>query len=231
MKIFKYQIWHLLSLLFLLPIMILFINNYEVDILYGGLWHIETYIWLIAAIAAPIVHQIYVLFCWRSELYYSTISRIFGRAKGFKIYKIGFSFLILSRLVTIVILAISNEGTLYISPVLSYSIAIILLVPCLYLFYSVFKYFGMDRAFGIDHFDVATAKGWKMVDKGIFRYSSNAMYTYGFLILWIPGFVFMSKAALLAALFNHLYIWVHFYFTERPDMKFIYGTGISNIDK
>jgi len=34
-----------------------------------------------------------------------------------------------------------------------------------------------------------------------------------------------SEAALVAALFNHLYIWVHFYFTELPDMKFIYGEG------
>ena len=127
-------------------------------------------------------------------------------------------------MITIIILAVSNEGTLYINPILSYSIAIILLVPSLYLFYSVFKYFGMDRAFGIDHFDMKKARKWKMVDKGIFRYSSNAMYTYGFLILWIPGFLFMSKAALLAALFNHVYIWVHFYFTELPDMKFIYGT-------
>jgi len=24
------------------------------------------------------------------------------------------------------------------------------------------------------------------------------------------------------ALFSHLYIWVHYYFTERPDMKIIY---------
>ena len=59
--------------------------------------------------------------------------------------------------------------------------------------------------------------------KGIFKYTSNGMYKYVFLLLWIPGILFQSKAALLAALFQHIYIWIHYYFTELPDMKFIYG--------
>jgi len=222
MKIFKYQFWHLLSLAILIPVLIVYINKNEVDILYGGLWHIETYIWLIAAILAPIVHQIYVLICWRSELYYQSISKLFGRKRGFMLYKIGFAILILLRVVTIVILAISNEGTLYINPILSYSLAAVLAIPAIYLFVSVFKYFGMDRAFGIDHFESEAANGMSMVSEGIFKYTSNGMYAFGFFILWIPGFLFLSKAALLAALFNHIYIWVHYYFTELPDMKFIY---------
>jgi len=49
------------------------------------------------------------------------------------------------------------------------------------------------------------------------------MYVFGFLVLWIPGFVMFSKAALLVALFNQIYIWVHYYFTELPDINFIYG--------
>jgi hypothetical protein len=61
------------------------------------------------------------------------------------------------------------------------------------------------------------------VKEGIFRYSSNAMYVYGFLILWIPGFWWRSQAALLAALFNHAYIWVHYSCTELPDIRLIYG--------
>jgi len=222
MKIFKYQFWHLLSLAILIPVLIVYINKNEVDILYGGLWHIETYIWLIAAILAPIVHQIYVLICWRSELYYQSISKLFGRKRGFMLYKIGFAILILLRVVTIVILAISNEGTLYINPILSYSLAIVLAIPAIYLFVSVFKYFGMDRAFGIDHFEPAAANDMSMVNEGIFKYTSNGMYVFGFFILWIPGFLFLSKAALLAALFNHIYIWAHYYFTELPDMKIIY---------
>jgi hypothetical protein len=49
------------------------------------------------------------------------------------------------------------------------------------------------------------------------------MYVFGFLTLWVPGLWFASAAALVVALFNHLYIWVHYYSTELPDMKRIYG--------
>lgn len=80
----------------------------------------------------------------------------------------------------------------------------------------------MDRAFGIDHFQPKESKKESFVKKGIFKYTSNGMYIYGFLMLWIPGLLLLSKAAILVALFNHIYIWVHYYFTELPDIKIIY---------
>jgi hypothetical protein len=49
------------------------------------------------------------------------------------------------------------------------------------------------------------------------------MYIFGFSLLYIPGLLLFSKAGLLAALFNHLYIWAHYFFTEVPDMHHIYG--------
>ena len=58
-------------------------------------------------------------------------------------------------------------------------------------------------------------------DKQIYHYI--AMYTFGFLILWVPGLIFFSKAALLAAGFNHIYIWVHYYTPELPDIRFLYN--------
>jgi hypothetical protein len=60
------------------------------------------------------------------------------------------------------------------------------------------------------------------VKKGIFRFTGNGMYTFGFLLLWVPGLWFGSFAALFAALFNHLYIWVHYFSTELPDIRRIY---------
>ena len=98
----------------------------------------------------------------------------------------------------------------------------IISIPVAYLFYSVKKYFGIDRAFGLDHFNPEEVKNEPFVKRGIFKYTSNGMYIYGFLILWIPGLLFQSKAALLAALFSHIYIWIHYYFTELPDIKMIY---------
>jgi hypothetical protein len=49
------------------------------------------------------------------------------------------------------------------------------------------------------------------------------MYKFGFLILWAIALAFLSKAALLVAAFSHAYIWVHFYFTELPDIHKIFG--------
>ena len=101
-------------------------------------------------------------------------------------------------------------------------VAVTVAVPTVYLFYSVGRYFGFRRAFGIDHFDPAY-RSMPMVRQGIFRYTSNGMYTFGFLILWIPALWFASSAALAVAAFSHLYIWVHYGCTELPDMRRIYG--------
>ncbi len=49
------------------------------------------------------------------------------------------------------------------------------------------------------------------------------MYVFGLLIFWIPGLLTASSPALLVALFSHIYIWVHYYSTEKPDMARIYG--------
>ena len=81
----------------------------------------------------------------------------------------------------------------------------------------------MDRAFGIDHFQPEKFKKEPFIKKGIFKYTSNGMYIYGFLMLWVPGLLLLSKAAILVAVFNHVYIWIHYYFTELPDIKIIYG--------
>ncbi|MGB6364439.1 MAG: methyltransferase, partial [Thermoanaerobaculia bacterium] len=103
------------------------------------------------------------------------------------------------------------------------------LAPAIYLFYSVKRYFGFERAFGIDHFD-ASYRTRPFVRKGIFRFTSNGMYIFGFFILWVPGLWFASVAALCVALFNHLYIWVHYFSTELPDIRRIYGEPATGPD-
>ncbi len=221
MKIFKHQLWHFLILFALLA----FLYNYvcgDPIVLKGELWGISTITWFILALLSPIVHQLYVLLCWRYELYNSSISNFFGMEKGFSLYKKGFAILILSRPITIILLAISNAYTLPINPLLSFVLSGVLLLPAIYLFYSVKKYFSFDKAFGMDHFYPEKFKNEPMVKQGIFKYSANAMYVFGFMALWVPGILLQSKAALLLAIFNHIYIWVHYYCTELPDMKIIY---------
>jgi hypothetical protein len=170
----------------------------------------------------PILHQIYVVIFWRGELYFQWLSNRFGE-RAFLYWGIGFMILFLSRPVTILALAIANRGTLFFPLWLNIPLCLILLGISIYMAYSFIKFFGVERALGMDHFKPEQFKNKPFVREGIFRWSSNAMYSYAFLALWLIALIFQSKAALLGAMFNHLYIWVHYYFTERPDMDFIYG--------
>ena len=220
MKVLKGQLWHFVLLIVLLA-GALFLKQRDASFDSGSLFGIKTNAWFYLAILTPVLHQIYVLVIWRLELYYQSLSRCF-RKNGFLFYKIGFAFLIISRPITITFLAISNSNSFALDQGLGYLVSVVLAAPAVYLFYSVKKYFDFDRAFGIDHFNPKKMERLPMVKQGIFKYSSNAMYVYGFFALWIPGVLLQSRSALLAALFSHLYIWVHYYFTEKPDMHFIY---------
>ncbi len=221
MKIFKYQLWHVLILAALTFFLYSFAKK-DVNFLQGELYGISTLSWCILTFLAAVIHQIYVLIFWRAELHYQSLTKWFGE-RGFKLFKVGFAVLILSRPVTITCLAIANAQTISINTTFAYVLAALLFAPAVYLFYSLRTYFGIDRAFGIDHFYPEKFKNEKMVKKGIFKYTSNAMYVFGFFALWIPGILFQSKAAIFLALFSHIYIWVHYYTTELPDMKIIYG--------
>lgn len=221
MEIFKHQLWHIIVLI---P-MLVFLYNFPFiysDSISGNLFGIPTLDWCYIAVATPILHQIYVLVCWRLELYHQSISKNFGKT-GYKIYKIGFAILILLRPITLIFLAISNTNTFELGSTTTIVITIMLLLPAIYLFYSVKKYFGIDRAFGEDHFKPEKYQNQEMIKKGIFKYTSNGMYIYGFLLLYIPAIIWHSKAALVIAIFNHIYIWAHYYFTELPDIKKIYN--------
>ena len=106
-------------------------------------------------------------------------------------------------------------------PWLGYGASILLFAPAMYMMYSVKHFFTFRRAFGIDHFD-ASYRAAPLVRQGIFRWTPNAMYVFGFCALWIPAFLFQSVAALVVATFSHAYIWVHYHATEKPDMRRIY---------
>jgi len=220
-KIFKYQLLHLLLALLFLMGTAWYVNE-DRDLLLGGILGISTASWFWLGILVPIVHQVYVAVVWRLELYRGSFTSLLGMKKAFVLYAIGFTVLFLGRLVIIIPLALGNAHTLAVEPYLAYALAGILTPLIGYLLYSVIKYFTIVRAFGIDHFD----KEYKApyVKEGIFKYTSNGMYSVGLSILFLPGLLLLSKAAIFVALFNYLYIWVHYYCTELPDMKEIYGS-------
>jgi hypothetical protein len=217
MKIFEKQIQHLS----LLIILLIGINTYiSESLLEGSFLNIETSTWLVIAIIIPILHQVYVWFVWRTELHYSLFSKWFGK-NAFDLYATGFTILFVSRIIFIIALAVSNKNSINFDPTISIILSILLSIPSLYLFYSVMKYFGFKRALGIDHFD-SSYSNKPFVREGIFRFTDNAMYVYGFFIVWVPGVLLHSGSAILVALFSHTYIWVHYYCIELPDIRRIY---------
>jgi hypothetical protein len=216
---FKKQGWHFLSLVILLTGVALLTSD---GVLTGQLWGISTQAWFWFAIAVPVAHQFIVGVIWRGQLYHNWMKNAFGES-GFFVYKVIFTILFVARPISIILLAISDRNTLPLNPILAYVLAGILLIPAAYAMYSVIHYFGIDRAYGIDHFEPEVYREKPFVKQGMFKYTDNAMYKFVFLILWAVALAFLSKAALLVAAFSHLYIWVHFYFTELPDILHIYG--------
>jgi protein-S-isoprenylcysteine O-methyltransferase Ste14 len=178
--------------------------------------------WFWISIEIPIAHQLFVWFCWRTELHRKLISRVFGR-HGFTLYAVIFTGFLVGRLVSVTALAIASRDTLPLQhPTALRIAAIVLAVPVAYLMYSVVRYFGILRAFGADHFD-ESYRSKPLVRRGIFRITANGMYTFGMIVLYLPALWFSSRPAMVAAVFAHLYIWVRYLTTERPDMRRIYG--------
>lgn len=172
--------------------------------------------WL--TISVPIVHQIFVWLTWRIELKSQSVSKSFG----FNTYLVIFFLLLIGRPITLLFLAWADRETLGWDMVSRILFSLVFLIPAIYAMYSVKEYFGFVRAAGADHFE-EKYRSIPFVKKGMFKYSSNSMYVFGFLMFWGISIAFDSKASLLASAFGHAYIWIHYFATEKPDMKYIYG--------
>ena len=172
--------------------------------------------WL--TIGVPILHQVFVWLTWRMELKSQAVSN----SMGFKAYLVVFFVLLIGRPIAFLFLAWADRETLGLDIVPRIIISLAFLVPAIYTMYSVKKYFGFLRAAGADHFE-EKYRSMPLVKKGMFKYSSNSMYVFGFLMFWGITIAFDSKASLLARAFGHVYIWVHYFATEKPDMKYLYG--------
>jgi len=192
----------------------------------GGVWMgLPDHQWLRVMIIVVLVHQIVVALVFRLQLMYGIMTKLFGRHDLF-VWGVIFLPLLALRVVSLVGLGMSTRGTLVLAllgvpPSAGVVFGLVLLVPAVHTLYSVFRYFGLTRALGADHFRQAY-RLMPLENRGMFRYSSNAMYTYAFFALWAIALFTWSWAALIGALFQHAYIWVHWYCTEEPDMRVIY---------
>jgi len=149
-------------------------------------------------IACPVVHQIFVWLAWRFELRSSAISKRIG----FRGYVIFFFLLFASRFISLFTLAWIDRGSLNFHILPQIVIIVIFTLLGLYAMYSVKHYFGFIRASGADHF-YPQYRDIPFVKEGIFRFTSNGMYIYAFLLFWAIAIGFDSSAALIVAAFSH----------------------------
>lgn len=203
------QGWNLLTLILLVPI------TFTAWLYIGAPQKVLFWI----CVAIPIIHQVYVWITWRLELKSGVISQTLG----FRLYRLIFLLILISRPLTLLALAIQDPGSIGLGPILRIALCVVLAIPLLYTFYSVDKFFGIDRASGGDHFE-ETYRTMPLVRNGIFKYTNNAMYIFGFLLFWIMAIGLDSPAALIIAAYSHASIWMHYLATEKPNMKYLYDS-------
>lgn len=171
--------------------------------------------WIAAAI--PVVHQVFVWLAWRLELQSAALSK----TVSFQGYLAIFLVLFGGRFVSLIALGWLDRGSLGLDLLPRVLLTTLLGGLGVYAIYSVQRYFGIARASGADHFEVRY-RDMPLVNQGIFRWTNNGMYLFAFLLFWAIAIGFNASAALAVTGFSHIYIWVHFYATEKPDMEYLY---------
>ncbi len=187
----------------------------------GGEWlglSVAGWFWL--TITVGILHQVVTWLGWRSQLQWGLFTRWFGD-RDLLVWGILFLPLLAARPLTLIGLGVADFNSLPIAAELSIALGALVLVPGAYTLFSTARYFGITRAMGGDHFR-RKYREMPLVSQGAFSWSGNAMYVYGFLTLWAIALLTNSLAAVVAAAFHHLYVWVHYYCTEKPDMELLY---------
>ena len=184
-------------------------------------WNISVPAVVVVSVVAGALHHLWVLVFWRLELGFSAVSRRLGRW-GFILYSAGFVVLITARFVSVLYLAPLNGGTLPIPTGIRLAAVGIIAVFNAWGMYSVLRFFGVRRAFGLDHFD-ASVRQSGLVKRGAYRYCGNVMYLMIVPAFLVPCLLWGSVASLACGLFHCLFVWAHYLCTERPDMALIYG--------
>lgn len=189
----------------------------------GRIWGLSTTEWVFLSWAFAGLFQGWVAFFWRMELYGGWVSARFGKA-GFLIHRIGYGTLGFLRFVLLIPICLSTKHTLPISPIVSAALIVVTTPPILWAVYGAAVYFGFTRASGVDHFDPAYREG-PLEDRGIYKYVPNSMYSVALLGLYHPGLFWFSTLGLIVAAAHHAFVWTHYFCTEKPDLRAIYGNS------
>lgn len=177
--------------------------------------------WAVLSIELALFHQWLVAIVFRLQLHLDLMHRLFGR-RDMKVWAGMFMPLLIARPLTVLMTGWADTVPITGFRGVEVTVGIVLILTAIWAMHSVIVHFTIPRALGGDHFRDSFAMR-DLVREGAFRYTSNAMYGVVFLGLWGIALLFGSWNALVVAFFQHCYIWVHMYCTEKPDMEWIYG--------
>jgi hypothetical protein len=219
-KVLKNQAYHLLAYVLLGALLYLAVRYLPES--HNRIWGLSACGWLAISWILAGVHQFYIVFCWRMEFHHQKIGAWLGKA-AFPVYRAGFYIIATARLLPLIPISLATTYTL---PV-PYAVSIVLIIVTtpfiLWACYSTIAYFGLSRLCGADHFD-PEYRGGALEKRGIFKYIPNSMYAVAMLMIYHPGLFWHSTLGLIAAAAQHAFLWTHYFCTEKPDMKEIYGT-------
>jgi hypothetical protein len=188
----------------------------------GRAWGLSIGQWVLWSWLFAGLFQAWVLLIWRFELFHGAVTRWLGQ-RAFPVHRTAFVILGAARFIPLIPISLGTARTSPLSPVSSLVLLVVTTPPVLWTLYSIVAYFGVNRVFGADHFDPAyRTRG--LETRGVFRYVPNAMYTLGFLLFYHPGLLWQSRLGLAVAAAHHALVWVHYFCTEKPDLREIYGT-------
>jgi hypothetical protein len=169
------------------------------------------------------IFQYWVAFFWRLELYGGRISAWMGSV-GFPFYRIGYIVFGLLRLLPLIPIAMTSRNTVSVPVWISLPFLVVTIPLSLWDLYCATVYFGVTRASGADHFNPAYRSA-NLEKRGIYKYIPDVIYTVVLLAMYHPGLVWQSAQGLITAAVHHAFVWVHYFCTEKPDMREIYGEG------
>lgn len=218
-KRLEYQGYHLLAFVFLGALQYVAILNIQLGS--GRIWGHTTGEWVALSWIFAGIFQAWIAFFWRMELYGRWVTNKMGKT-GFILHQAGYAVLGLIRFVLLIPICISTKNTLPITPLVSIAIIVLTTPPILWGLYSAAVHFGFTRAAGADHFIRRYREGG-FEKKGLYKYVPNVMYTVVLFGLYHAGLFWFSTLGLIVAAAHHVFVWVHYFCTERPDIREIYG--------
>lgn len=186
--LFEGQFQHILLLACLIPGAIYLAS----PSLNGSTWlGISDQTWFYAVIRLAVVHQVVGWFVFRFQLVFSLFSRLFGEY-DMLVWGIIFFPMLFARPLLTLGLGLADSGSLESYRGVQIIIGLILCIPAIFTGWSIERYFGVARALGGDHFR-QKYRDMPLVKEGAFKYSSNAMYSFAFLLFWAIAFLTGSR--------------------------------------